>query len=89
MTSSISRGRVVVLSGNVGVGKTTIGPYLGRALSAPWMSESEISGLFPHLFAEESKSARIVAQAAFSTLRVASTASKVLDDRFQSNVASC
>lgn len=69
---------LVVLSGNAGVGKSTIGPYLAEELNASWLSESEISSLFPHLFANQDRSSRIISQIAFSSMRVATVLSSLL-----------
>ncbi len=69
---------LVVLSGNVGVGKTTIGPYLADELVASWLSETAISSMFAHLFAKDDKLSRIISQMTFSTMRVATILSSFL-----------
>jgi deoxyadenosine/deoxycytidine kinase len=71
---------LVVLSGNVGVGKSTIGPYLADELKASWLSESDISSPFAHLFSNQERSSRIISQIAFSSMRVATVLSCLLSD---------
>lgn len=67
---SLSR-HLVVLSGNVGVGKSTFGPHLARELDAIWLSESDISRSFAYLFKDESRTSRIISQIAFASVRMA------------------
>lgn len=81
--------QLIVLSGNVGVGKTTLGPYLAREVGAVWLPETEISKQFAYLFKDESRVSRIISQITFASLRVAtvlstfqSGASIVLSERF-------
>jgi len=62
---------LVVLSGNVGVGKSTFGPHLASVLNAIWLSETDISTYFAYLFKDESRTSRIISQIAFSSLRMA------------------
>ena len=69
---------LIVLSGNVAVGKSTIGPYLAHELNAAWLSESALSEQFSHLFADDRKESRRIAQLAFATLRTATILSTFL-----------
>jgi deoxyadenosine/deoxycytidine kinase len=62
---------LVVLSGNVGVGKSTLGPHLARELNAIWLSESDISRSFAYLFKDQSRDSRIISQIAFASVRMA------------------
>lgn len=70
--------RQVALSGNVGVGKSTIGPILAEALGAPWLPETEISDLFPHLIAEQDANSKMIAEIVFPSAQVASLLSRFL-----------
>lgn len=72
--------RVITLSGNIGVGKTTLGKYLSDYYNATWLPESMYSSQIQHLIANDSLNSRALMQMAFSTMRVATLASEILNN---------
>ena len=75
------KNELIVLSGNAGVGKSTLGSHLANRRGAEWLSENEMSCHFSHLFADETESSRIISQLAFSTLRVATILSTFMSGK--------
>ncbi len=69
---------VVALSGNVRVGKSTLGEILATRLGATWISETMISTQFPHLISHDNGESKLVAEIAFAALRTAVILSHIL-----------
>jgi deoxyadenosine/deoxycytidine kinase len=61
---------IVVLSGNIGVGKTTFGPIISKSMNALWISEPQIYNNFKHLAARSSKKEKYLTQIAFPINRL-------------------
>jgi len=62
---------IIVLSGNVGVGKTTLGSIISKSMNIPWISESQIYDSFKYLAATNSKKEKFITQIAFPVNRLA------------------
>lgn len=62
---------LIVISGNMGVGKTTFGPKLAKRLNAVWLPENLITEQFPYLIADQNKDSKLIAEIAFASLRTA------------------
>jgi len=67
---------LIILSGNIAVGKTSLGPKLADRLNAKWISESEISMLFPNLISDQFAESKLISEITFSSLRTAMILSK-------------
>lgn len=74
---------MITLSGNIGVGKTTLGKHIAQELNALWLPEDAFSSLFGNLVACNNHDTRIVMQMAFSTMRVATLLSGVLSQQHE------
>lgn len=68
----------IAISGNVGVGKSTLGPIIAEAIDAPWLSETDISSIFPHLIADQCAHSKLITQLTFPTIQIASVLSHFL-----------
>ena len=64
------KNEIVVLSGNLGVGKTTLGPIISESLNALWISESQIYDNFKYLAAMNSKKEKFLTELAFPINRL-------------------
>jgi deoxyadenosine/deoxycytidine kinase len=69
---------VITLSGNIGAGKTTLGAHIASHYQAKWLAESAFSSQFLHLIADNRGPSRMVAQMAFSAMRVATLYSEII-----------
>jgi len=70
---------LIVLSGNMAVGKSTIGPLLSKQISAVWLPETELSMKFPYLIADSSGDSKLISEITFASLRTAMILSKFLE----------
>jgi deoxyadenosine/deoxycytidine kinase len=64
------KNEIIVLSGNIGVGKTTLGPIISKPMNSFWISESQIYDNFKYLAAESSKKEKYITQIAFPVSRL-------------------
>lgn len=77
----MKRKTIVTMSGNIGVGKSTLGCLLAKHLQASWLSETAFSSLFQHLIADVNVHSRLIAQMAFSTMRIATLYSALFNEQ--------
>lgn len=70
---------IITLSGNIGVGKTTLGKYIADHFNAVWLPENMYSSMIQHLIAKDCVNTKIIMQMAFSTMRVATLLSEILN----------
>ena len=61
---------IIVLSGNIGVGKTTLGPIISESINALWISEPQIYDSFKYLAAMSSKKEKFLTEIAFPISRL-------------------
>lgn len=69
---------VVCLSGNVAVGKSTLGERLATTLGAAWIPETTLSMQFPHLLSDTRPESKVIAEITFAALRTAVILSTLL-----------
>ena len=79
--------KLLTLSGNIGVGKTTLGKHLSDRATACWLPENAYSAQFEHLIIDTRCSNKTIMQMAFSSMRVATILSALLDRNNQHVVA--
>lgn len=60
---------LIGLTGNMGVGKSTLGPKIAEYLKAIWLPETEIALLFPNVVSNQEGHSKLIGELAFASTR--------------------
>lgn len=61
---------LISISGNIAVGKSTIGSVVAQKVNGFWISESTIADQFPELIKEQSGHSKLLCEITFASLRL-------------------
>jgi len=64
------RRNLISISGNIAVGKSTIGSIIAQKINGFWIPETMISDLFPELIKEQNGHSKLICEITFASLRL-------------------